>query len=127
MDTFCNWVPVIDKHTCLKVFASQQLGEISGDNNGAQENVFDFQAAGGSPADPLLIRTAIRNPSDDRRAIHVSLRGLPLGWVAQIPHAWIWLDGKAEKEIDVIIWPIGDGICTASARTRKAACRAWRR
>ena len=43
-DVFCNWVPVIDKHTCLKVFASQQLGEISGGNNGAQENVFEFQA-----------------------------------------------------------------------------------
>ena len=45
MDVFCNWVPVVDKHTCLRVFASQQLGEISGDNNGAQENIFDFQAA----------------------------------------------------------------------------------
>jgi hypothetical protein len=108
MDTFCNWVPVVDKHTCLKVFASQQLGEISGDNNGAQENVFDFQAAGSSPADPLFIKTAIRNPLDERRAIQVSLRGLPLGWVAQVPHAWLWLDGKAEKEIDVMIWPIAD-------------------
>jgi len=108
MDTFCNWVPVVDKHTCLKVFASQQLGEISGDNNGAQENVFDFQAAGGSPTEPLFIRTAIRNPLDERRAIHVSLRGLPIGWVAQIPHSWIWLDGKSEKEIDIMIWPIAD-------------------
>jgi hypothetical protein len=108
VDTFCNWVPVVGKHTCLKVFASQQLGEISGDNNGAQENVFDFQAAGSSPADPLFITTAIRNPSDERRSIHVSLRGLPLGWAAQIPHAWIWLEGKSEREIEVMIWPIAD-------------------
>jgi hypothetical protein len=108
MDTFCNWVPVVGKHTCLKVFASQQLGEISGGNNGAQENVFDFQAAGSSPADPLFIKTAIRNPIDERRAIHVSLRGVPLGWAAQIPHAWVWLDGKSEKEIDVMIWPLAD-------------------
>jgi hypothetical protein len=108
MDTFCNWVPVVGKHTCLKVFASQQLGEISGGNNGAQENVFDFQAAGSSPADPLFIKTAIRNPLDERAPIHVSLRGLPLGWAAQIPNAWIWLDGRAEKEVDVMIWPIAD-------------------
>lgn len=107
-DTFCNWVPVVGKHTCLKVFASQQLGEISGGNNGAQENVFDFQAAGSSPADPLFVRTAIRNPVDERRAVHVSLRGLPVGWVAQIPHAWVWLEGLAEKEVDVMIWPIAD-------------------
>lgn len=105
MDTFCNWVPVVGKHTCLKVYASQQLGEISGDNNGAQENVFDFQAAGSSPADPLFVTTAIRNPTDDRRPIAVSLRGVPAGWIAQIPHAWVWLDGKAEREIDVMIWP----------------------
>lgn len=108
MDSFCNWVPAVGKHTCLKVFASQQFGEISGDNNGAQENVFDFQAAGSSPADPLFIRTAIRNPLDERRAVHVSLQGVPTGWAAQIPNAWVWLDGKAEKEIDVMIWPLVD-------------------
>ena len=49
IDTFCNWVPVVGKHTCLKVYASQQFGEISGGNNSAQENVFEFQAAGASP------------------------------------------------------------------------------
>jgi hypothetical protein len=108
MDTFCNWVPVVDKHTCLRAFASQQLGEISGDNNSAQENIVDFQAAGSSPANPLFIKTAIRNPVDERRAIHLSLRGVPFGWAAQIPHAWVWLDGKSEKELDVMIWPIAD-------------------
>jgi len=59
-DSFCNWVPVVGQHTCLKVYASQQLGEISGGNNSAQENVFDFQAAGASPADPLFIKTRLR-------------------------------------------------------------------
>ena len=108
MDTFCNWVPVVGKHTCLRAFASQQLGEISGDNNSAQENIFDFEAAGGSPADPLFIKTAIRNPIDERRMVHVSACGVPLGWAAQIPHAWVWLDAHAEKEIDVMIWPLAD-------------------
>lgn len=101
-------MPVVDKHTCLKVYASQQLGEISGGNNSGQENVFNFQAAGSSPADPLFIKTAIRNPLDEPRAIQLSLRGLPLGWAAQLPHAWVWLDGKAEREIEVMIWPIAD-------------------
>lgn len=108
VDAFCNWVPVVGKHTCLKVYASQQLGEISGGNNGAQENVFDFQAAGSSPADPVFIKTAVRNPLDERRAVQLSVRGLPLGWAAQIPNAWVWLEGKAETEIDVMIWPIAD-------------------
>ena len=107
-DAFCSWVPVVDKHTCLKVFASPQLGEISGSNNSAQENVFEFQAAGSSPVTPLFIRTAIRNPIDERRSIHLSMHGLPHGWSAQIPHSRIWLDGKAEMEIDVLIWPFED-------------------
>jgi IPT/TIG domain len=107
-DVFCNWVPVVGKHTCLKVFASQQLGEISGGNNGAQENVFEFQASGSSPVDPLFIKTAVRNPLDEPRAIHLSMHGLPIGWAAQIPRAWVWLDGKSEKEFEVMVWPTGD-------------------
>lgn len=107
-DRFCNWVPVVGQHTCLKVYASQQLGEISGGNNGAQENVFDFQAAGASPADPLFIRTAVRNPVDEPRAVQLSLRGVPMGWAAQIPNSWVWLEGKGEAEIDVMIWPLED-------------------
>lgn len=108
VDVACNWVPVVGKHTCLRVFASQQFGEISGENNGAQENVSDFKAAGSSPADPLFIRTAVRNPLDERRRIHLALTGLPAGWVGQIPHSWMWLDGKAEREIDVMVWPVAD-------------------
>jgi hypothetical protein len=101
-------VPVVDKHTCLKVYASQQLGEISGGNNGAQENVFDFQAAGSSPVDPIFIKTAIRNPLDKSTVVHLSTRGLPAGYAAQIPHSWVHLGARGEKEIEVMVWPLGD-------------------
>jgi hypothetical protein len=104
-DSFTNWVPVVGRHTCLRVFASAQLGEISGSNNSAQENVFDFQSAGNSPCDPVLIRTAIRNPLSEPRPVKLELHGLPEGWAAQLPFSWIWLDGLAEREIDVAIWP----------------------
>jgi hypothetical protein len=50
----------------------------------------------------------VRNPLDERRAIQLSMRGLPSGWAAPIPHAWVWLDGKAEKEFDVMAWPLSD-------------------
>lgn len=100
-----NWVPVVGQHTCLKVYAGQQLGEISGGNNSAQENVLDFIAAGGSPIDPVIIPTAIRNPLDERRMVHVGVRGVPRGWRVQFPHAWVWLDGKAEKQLDLIVIP----------------------
>ena len=107
-DVSCNWVPVVGKHTCLQAHVSAQFGEISGHDNAAQENVSDFISAGGSPCEPVLVRTAVRNPVDERRAVQVSLHGVPRGWMAQLPHAWVWLDGKAETEIDVAIWPTGD-------------------
>jgi hypothetical protein len=103
-----NWVPVVGQHTCLKVYAGQQLGEISGGNNSAQENVSDFIAAGGSPVEPVIIPTAIRNPLDERRMVHVDVRGVPQGWRVHFPHAWVWLDGKAERHFDLIVFPYLD-------------------
>jgi hypothetical protein len=108
VDVVSNWVPVVGKHTCLRAFASGQFGEISGHNNTAQENVFDFVSAGNSPCDPVLVRTAVRNPVEERRPVFLTLHGVPRGWAAQIPHAWVWLDGLAEREIDVAIWPEKD-------------------
>jgi hypothetical protein len=108
VDVNCNWVPVVGKHTCLQAHASAQFGEISGHNNAAQENVSDFMSAGGSPCEPVFVRTAVRNPVDERHLVHVGLHGIPRGWMAQLPHAWVWLDGKAEKEIDIVIWPTAD-------------------
>ncbi|MFD9192336.1 IPT/TIG domain-containing protein [Streptomyces phaeochromogenes] len=107
-DVSCNWVPVVGRHTCLQAHVSAQFGEISGHNNAAQENVSDFISSGGSPCEPVVVRTAVRNPVDERRAVRVDLQGVPRGWMAQLPHAWIWLDGRAEKEIDVAIWPTAD-------------------
>jgi hypothetical protein len=78
-DVTCNWVPVVGRHTCLQAHVSAQFGEISGHNNAAQENVFDFITAGNSPCDPVVIRTAVRNPVDQRRAVQLALHGVPRG------------------------------------------------
>jgi hypothetical protein len=103
-----NWVPVVGQHTCLKLYASAQLGEISGGNNFAQENVFDFEAAASSPPAPVMIRTAIRNPLDERRIVRVGVKGVPLGWRVHFPHSWVWLDAKAEKQFDLTVIPMFD-------------------
>ena len=107
-DVFCNWTPVVGQHTCLKVYASQQLGEISGGNNSAQENVFDFEAAAHSPAQPVFIRTAVRNPLDERRLVSIALSGVPMGFHVHFPHSWVWLDPKAERHFDLVVVPTLD-------------------
>lgn len=103
-----NWVPVVGEHTCLKLYASAQLGEISGGNNFAQENVFDFEAAASSPPAPVMIRTAIRNPLDKRCIVRVGVKGVPRGWKVHFPHTWVWLDAKAEKHFDLTVIPMFD-------------------
>ena len=107
-DLFCNWTPVVGQHTCLKVYASQQFGEISGGNNGAQENVFNFEAPANSPATPVFIRTALRNPLDERRMVSIALSGVPQGYRVHFPHSWVWLDAKGERHFDLIVIPTLD-------------------
>ena len=104
-DAFCNWTPVVGQHTCLKAYASQQLGEISGGNNGSQENVFSFEAPASSPPTPVFIRTALRNPLDERRMVSVALTGIPRGFRVHFPHSWVWLDPLAERQFDLLVVP----------------------
>ena len=104
-DASVDWVPVVGQHTCLKVYAGHQLGETTGGDNSAQENVFQFEAVGGSPVDPVFIPTAVRNPLDERRLIRIAVTGVPAGWSVYFPHSWVWLDAKAEKQFDLVVIP----------------------
>jgi hypothetical protein len=105
IDAYVNWTPVVGEHTCLKVYAGHQLGETTGGDNSAQENIFEFEAVGGSPVDPVFIPTAVRNPLDERRMVRLAISGVPRGWSVYFPHSWVWLDGKAEKRFDLVIIP----------------------
>jgi hypothetical protein len=98
----------VGKHTCLKVFASQQLGEISGGNNSAQENVFDFEAAAFSPPAPVVLSVAVRNPRDQPVIATMSLKQVPQGYQVQFPHAWVHLDAHEERRFDLVVIPTWD-------------------
>lgn len=105
---FINWTPVVGKHTCLKIVAEPQLGEVSGGNNSAQENIFDFETPASSVPTPLVIPMAVRNPLKERTVALISVRGVPEGFVAQFPHAWVWLDPKQERLLDLTVVPMRD-------------------
>jgi hypothetical protein len=109
-DAQVNWVPVVGQHTCLRVYAGQQLGEISGGNNFAQENVGDFEAPASSPAEPAVIRTAVRNPLDERTLIKIDVKGVPRGFAVHFPHSWVWLEPRAEKHFDLVVIPLFDWV-----------------
>ena len=107
-DIFVNWVPGVGRHTCLKVFISQQLGEISGGNNSAQENVFEFEAAASSIPDVVIMPVAVRNPHKHRTFVHIDVRGVPDGYTVHFPHSWLWLDPLQEKKFELTIVAIKD-------------------
>ncbi len=108
LDTFVNWTPLVGEHTCLKVHASQQLGEITGSNNMAQENVFHFAPSASSPPDPVKMSVAIRNPLDEDVAIPVHITGVPRGYVVYLPHSWYYLSAKGQRIVDFLVIPHHD-------------------
>lgn len=114
---------MVDRHTCLKVFAGQQLGEITGANNMAQENVAHFEAASSSVPAAITMPFAVRNPQPVRRAVLVTLAGVPRGYTAQIPHAWVWLDGHESRELALTVVATEDFPFYREQRQRTAAVR----
>ncbi len=120
-----NWVPVVGQHTCLRAFASQQLGEVSGGNNWAQENVFDFEAPASIP-EPQIIQIAVRNPRKEKSLVYVTLKNVPYGYVVQFPHQWLMMDALEERALEMVVVPHLDISAYENAdkqegRTRRAA------
>jgi M6 family metalloprotease-like protein len=105
---FVEWSPDVGRHTCLKVVAEGQLGETNLGDNWAQENVFEFEAPASSVPDPLVIPVAVRNPLKDKTIALLSLRGLPEGFIAQLPHAWVWLGPQEERKLELVVVPLWD-------------------
>lgn len=108
VDVPTNWTPVVGKHTCLKAYAGQQLGEITGGNNSAQENVGEFEAPASSVPDPVLMPVAVRNPLKHRTMVIVRVTGVPEGFTVHFPHAWVWLDGLEERNLTLTVIPTMD-------------------
>ena len=107
-DINVNWTPVVGRHTCLKVYIQHQLGEVLGNNNQAQENVFDFEAPASSRPDGVVMPVAVRNPLDRQTIVYMEIRGVPEGYIAQFPHQWLWLGAKQERIFDFVIVPDKD-------------------
>jgi hypothetical protein len=103
------WVPAVGEHTCLKIYAEPQAGEVmAGGNNWAQENVFNFEAAAPSIPDPLVIPVAVRNPLKERTIALISVRNVPEGFIAHFPNAWVWLDPLQERRMALTVIPTRD-------------------
>jgi hypothetical protein len=99
-----DWVPVSDRHTCLRVEVMPQSGEISSGNNLAQENVAVFDSAGGSSHQPVLLEAEVRSPFVVWRRVDIVVRDLPAGWHCTVDHSWLWVPPKGAKAVSALIW-----------------------
>ena len=107
-DEFVNWVPIVGEHTCLKIVAEPQLGEVSVGNNSAQENVFHFQPAAASVPEPIAMPVAVRNPRDVAVTVQLRVFGVPDGYLAYLPYRWVRLAPLGEARMDLLIVPTAD-------------------
>jgi len=105
---YINWTPTVGEHTCLKLYASPQFGEVTGGNNQCQENVFYFAPAASSPPDPVRMKIAVRNPLEVESPILLNLINVPQGYVVHLPHKWVILPAKGERTMQLTIVPFMD-------------------
>ena len=107
-DEFVNWVPIVGEHTCLKIIAEPQLGEVSVGNNSAQENVFNFQPAAASVPEPIVMPVAVRNPRDTDARVELRVWGVPEGYLVYLPYRWVQLGPRSEQRMDLLIVPTAE-------------------
>ena len=103
-DVQFDWTPDVAEHTCLVVAIMPQFGEIEPHNNRAQENVANFDSAGGSSHEPVILDAEVRSPFSVVRKVDLVVRGLPDGWHAVVDHAWTWVEPKGAKPVRVVAW-----------------------
>ena len=103
-----NWTPTVGEHTCLKVFASPQFGEITAGNNQCQENVFYFAPPASSPPEPVRMTIAVRNPLEVESPMLLTTINVPTGYLLHLPHKWVILPPKGERKMDLTIVPFLD-------------------
>ena len=103
-----NWTPTVGEHTCLKVHASAQFGEITAGNNQAQENVFYFAPPASSPPEPVRMKIAVRNPLEEDTAILLAPANVPIGYLIHVPHRWVNVPAKGQRDIEITVIPYLD-------------------
>jgi M6 family metalloprotease-like protein len=107
-DVAVNWVPLVGRHTCLRVFIGEQLGEVAHGNNSAQENVFEFEAAAASVPAAVTTPFAVRNPLDEEAVVLLSIDGVPQGWTVGLSQSWVRLGPRAERTVEFSAVPTLD-------------------
>jgi hypothetical protein len=98
------WRPAVGEHTCLRVIVESKNGEVTFDNNEAQENVFAFDTAASSPYAPIEFDVHVRTPYTIPVSVDLRARGIPEGWFVALDKATLLLRPGEVRPVHVLIW-----------------------
>jgi hypothetical protein len=90
-----RWTPLnvpADEHACIVAsieyrpwdLDAKVIGELSADNNSAQENITDFYIEQGSPYQDITIPFEFANPLSERAEMKIVAQGLRPGWTLTV-------------------------------------------
>jgi len=99
-----KWTPSVGEHTCVKVLIHKINGEVSFNNNEAQENFFEFESESGSPFKAFEFQVDVRNPYDKAVIMDMKARDVPRFWNAALEHGSLFLQPKEIKRMNVVVW-----------------------
>ncbi|MFT3677993.1 MAG: IPT/TIG domain-containing protein [Chitinophagaceae bacterium] len=98
------WRPSVGEHTCVKVYIESMTGEITFDNNSAQENFSDFETGASSPYQAVELDFIARNPYKTPVIMDIKARNVPKDWYVALQHGSVWLPPSGNKKIHAVIW-----------------------
>lgn len=99
-----DWFPAVGEHTCLRVIIEHKNGEVTFENNEAQENIFDFDTAASSPYEPIEFDVNVRNPYTIPVSADMRVRGVPQDWFVALDKATLLLRPGQVEPVHVLIW-----------------------
>jgi hypothetical protein len=99
-----KWRPAAGEHTCLRVIVEPMNGEVTFDNNEAQENFGEFESGASSPYRVVELNVEARNPYDYGIVMDMQPRDVPEDWFVAIDHGAVWLPPKGTKQVHAVIW-----------------------
>lgn len=104
VETTRRWRPAVGEHTCVKVVIEPINGEVTFDNNEAQENFSEFESAASSPYRVVEFDVQARNPYDHSIVMDMQARNVPEGWFVALNQGAVWLPPKGAKQVHAVIW-----------------------
>jgi hypothetical protein len=99
-----TWRPSVGEHTCVDVRIHPMNGEVTFDNNRAQENFGEFETGSSSPYQPVEFDFIARNPYESPVVMNLVAHNVPDKWFVAFDHGSVWLKPKEDKKVHAVIW-----------------------